>query len=90
MPMYEIEQYEVHTQKYRIEADSEAQAIANLFQGKADPVDNSLELIEVAEDYGLPADEHRQLADQLRAMGVTVDEVVIPSIRSIVKVDQQG
>jgi hypothetical protein len=87
MPTFEIEQCEIHTQKYRVDADSEAHAIAKLFNGDADPVDDSLELIEVAEDYGLPADEHRELAEQIRSMGVTVGEHVIPSIRSVVRVE---
>jgi hypothetical protein len=34
MPTYEIEQYELHVQKYRVEADDEADAIAKLFQGE--------------------------------------------------------
>ena len=83
MPTYEIEQYELHTMKYRVEASSEAEAIKRLFDGEADAVDNSQEYIEVCEDMGLPADEHRELADQLRSLGVTVGDVVIPSIRSV-------
>ena len=90
MPQYEIEQYELHVMKYRVEAQSEAEAIAKLFKGNAEPVDDSLEYVEVCEDRGLPADEHRELAEQLRALGVTVDEAVIPSIRSVVRADQQG
>ena len=74
--------------KHRVEADSEAEALVKLFNGEADPVNNSLEYIEVCEDRGLPADEHRELADELRAMGVTVDDVVIPSIRSVVLVER--
>jgi hypothetical protein len=31
--------------------------------------------------------EHQELANELRAMGVAVGEAVIPSIRSIVKVE---
>ena len=87
MPKYEIEQYELHAQTYRVEASTEAEAIAKLFQGKAEPVDGGLEFVEIAEDYGLPADDHRQLADQLRAIGVPMCEAVIPSIRSILKVE---
>ncbi len=87
MPQYEIEQCELHVQKYRTEADSKAEAIFNLLEGKAEPVDNGLEFIEICEDRGLPADEHRQLADELRALGVSMDEVVIPSIRSIERVE---
>jgi hypothetical protein len=84
MPTYEIEQYELHAMKYRVEAKSEAEAIRKLFAGEAEPVEQSQDMIEVANDYGLPADEHRELADALRKMGVMrwTDEV-IPSIRSI-------
>jgi hypothetical protein len=87
MPKYEIEQFEIHAMKYRVEAASEAEAIAKLFQGEAEPVEQSQDFIEVGDDYGLPADENRQLADELRALGVRVGEAVIPSIRSIVKVE---
>ena len=83
MPTFEIEQYEIHTMKYRVEANSEAEAIKRLFDGEADAVDTGLEFIEVCEDLGLPAEEHRELADQLRSLGVSVGEHVIPSIRSV-------
>jgi hypothetical protein len=82
---YEIEQYELHVQKYRIEAETEAEAIAKVFAGEAEPVDNSLEYVEIADDFGLPADDHRDLADALRDLGIQVGEV-IPSIRSIEEV----
>ena len=82
MPEYEIEQYEIHVSKYRVEANSEAEAVATVLGGRGEPVDNSQEYVEVCEDRGLPADEHQDLADQLRAMGIPVDEVV-PSIRSV-------
>ena len=83
MPTFEIEQYEIHAQKYRVEANSEAEAIKMLFDGEADPVDNAFDFIEVCEDMGLPAEKHRELAEQLRSLGVSIEEVVIPSIRSI-------
>ena len=88
MPAFEIEQYEIHAQTYRVEADNLADAICKLLDGEADPVDGSLEYIEICEDRGLPADEHRELADQLRSLGVPVDEHVIPSIRTVVQVEE--
>jgi len=84
--LYEIEQYELHTMKYRVEANSEAEAITKLLNGEADAVEGSLEFIEVAEDLGLPTDEYRDLAETLRALDVSVEDV-IPSIRGIEKVD---
>jgi len=87
MPKYEIEQYEIYVSKYRVEADSEAHAIQKLFDGENEPVDDSLEYVETAEDIGLPVDENRELADELRALGVSVRRDVIPSIRSIEEVE---
>jgi hypothetical protein len=55
-------------------------------QYKAEPLDGRLDFIEVAEDYGLPTDEYRELADELRGLSVRVGEV-IPSIRSIEEVE---
>ena len=82
-PIFKIEQYELHVTKYRIEASNEAEAVVKLLDGEAQPVDNSLEFIEVAEDFGLPVDEHAELANKLNELGVPVGEHVIPSIRSI-------
>lgn len=81
--MYEIEQYELHAMKYRVEADSEAAAIMMLLDGDGVAVDDTLEFIEVASDYGLPVEEFNDLAKELLALDVIVGECVIPSIRSI-------
>jgi hypothetical protein len=58
-----------------------------LFDGELEPVDGRLEYVEVAEDIGLPVDEYRDLADELRALGVSVGDDVIPSIRSIEEIE---
>jgi flagellin-specific chaperone FliS len=86
MPTYEIQQYELHIMRYRVEAASEAEAIALLFHGEAEPVNQSQEFIQVANELGLPVDQHRDLAQALRKLGVSVDGAVIPSIRSIKQV----
>jgi type III secretion system FlhB-like substrate exporter len=85
MPTFQIEQYELHVIKYKVKAKDEAQAIAKVLGGLAEPEEGSLEYVEVAEDFGLPADEDQQLVRQLRKLGVQVDEVV-PSIRSVEQV----
>ena len=87
MPTFEIEQYELHTMKYRVEASNAAEAIKKLFDGEADAVDNGLDYIEVAEDFGLPVEQNRELADQLRLLGVSVGENIVGSIRSIEEVE---
>ncbi len=83
MPLYEIEQYEIHSKKYRVIADSPADAIAQLLDCEAKPVDGTLEFIEIAEDIGLPVDCCDDLAEELTRLGVPVGEHFIPSIRSI-------
>lgn len=89
MPTFEIEQYELHAMKYRIDAEDEAEAIAKLLGGEGEPVDGSQEYVEVCGDRGLPADDYQELARKLRALGVPVKKAVIPSIRSVARVDQR-
>ena len=85
---YRIEQYEIHCQAYNVTGDDEADAIARLLLGEGDPIDNSLEFINVADDHGMPIDEHRDLADRLFDRGlIHSDDKVIPSIRSIEQVE---
>ena len=86
MPTFEIEQYEVHVQRHQVQANSEAEAIKRLFDGQAVAVDNSLELVEVCDELGLPLDEYPDLAKQLQSLGVTLHDDVIPSIRSVEEV----
>ncbi len=83
MPTYAIEQYELHSAKFHVEAESEAEAIAKLYEGEGHAVDNSLEFIEVADDFGMPSDNFPTLAKALKRRGIAVDEDIIPSIRSI-------
>jgi hypothetical protein len=87
MPTFEIEQYEVYVQRHQVQANSEAEAIKLLFDGQAIAVDNSLELVQVCDDLGLLVDEYPDLAKKLQALGVTLDDDVIPSIRSVEQLD---
>jgi hypothetical protein len=88
MPVYEIEQYEVHIQKYRVDAADEAEAIAKLFQGEADAIDNSLEYVEIAEERGMSVFGEEDLAAKLLDRGIIdMSHIVIPSIRDIHQVE---
>ena len=82
MPVYRLEQYEIHCQAYNVTADNEADAISRLLLGEGDPIDNSLEFVEIADDHGMSVNENRDLADQLFDRGIihSSDEI-IPSIR---------
>jgi hypothetical protein len=65
-----------------VTADSEADAIAKLFLGEGDPIDNSLEFVEIADDHGMLVSENQDLSDGLFDRGIihSGDEI-IPSIR---------
>lgn len=89
MPIYRIEQYELYSSAYRIEANSEAEAIGKLLAGEAKPLDHSLTFIEVAEDFGMPAEEFRDLTESLESIAVSCTDV-IPSIRSIEIIPEQA
>lgn len=71
---------------YRVEADNEASAILKVFERKAEPTDDGPQYIEIANDLGLPADDYRDLAEELAKLGIDADDV-IPSIRDIVQLD---
>ena len=45
------------------------------------PLGNSLDYIEVAEDFGLPVEKNRELAGELPSLDVSVGEDIIASIR---------
>ena len=87
--LFEIEQYELHVTKFRVEADDEADAIAEFFIGiEVEPVDNSTELVQVADNYGMSLDDNRDLADHLFDRGILKPEdTIVPSIRSITQVE---
>ncbi len=88
MPIYRIEQYEIHVQGYNVTADSEADAIVKLLMGEGDPIDNSLEFVNVADNQGMSLNENRDLADQLFDRNViNGHDEIIPSIRCIEQVE---
>jgi hypothetical protein len=88
MPLYEIEQYELHVMKYHLVADSEATAIGKLLLGEGDPVDDSLEFINIADDQGMSLSENPDLSSQLFDKGVVKGgDTIIGSIRSIRQVE---
>jgi hypothetical protein len=89
MPTFEIEQYELHIMKYRVDANSKAEAIKRVLDGEAEPVGESQEYVEVAEDFGLPVDECRELASELEALEISVGKHVIPSIRSVEEIESK-
>jgi hypothetical protein len=77
-------------QKFRVEADREAEAVVKFFDGEAVPVENNLELADLCDDRGLPAEQYPALAEELGEAGILSDQTVIPSVISIEKVENDA
>ena len=86
MRTFEVEQYELHVQKYRVQAKNEAEAVVKVWEREAQPVEGSIEFIEVAADLGLSTANNREIAEELVRLGHTVRQEVIDSIRSVEEV----
>lgn len=88
MPTYDIEQHELCTVTYRIDADDEAEAIRKL-DADLDALrdvailDGNLWFNGVDVERGLSVDESPELARQLRERGIARVDDVIPGIGDI-------
>lgn len=84
MPKFVIEQYELHLSVHEIEADSPAAAIKQWLENPAlgDNGDDVSRFLEVAEQHGLSTADNQELAEQLRHLGVPVQDIV-PGIRQV-------
>ncbi len=82
MPHYDIEQYVLYSLKYHVAAESEAEAIWKVLDEQVAHIEDSLDYVEVAADYGLPADEYPELCQELSTFDITAKDL-IPSIRDI-------
>lgn len=79
--LYKVEVYEIHAQKFAVEAESRAKAIRAFWDGEGEPVDLSL-FIESCEDLGLSQEEVPDVYADLIANGDKLDGF-IPCIRSV-------
>jgi hypothetical protein len=88
MPKFIIEQYELHSQKYEVEAPTRAEAVIALFDGEGEILDGSLEYIEVATDYWGPDLLEEEELDVIgKALhNVVWDHMAVESIRDIEEV----
>lgn len=90
MPEYEVVQYELWTQTYRVTAEDAVTAVLQVLTGQATPLDNKLEFVEPEDSRGLPIDE---LGDDVEAAFTRgncqqwlTDGEIVDSIRSVVEV----
>lgn len=84
MPLFRIERYEIHTQAYLVEADSEAEAVKKTLDGSAEVApDEFAEFDSFCESCGMLTRENPELTEALRKLGVIVCVGFIPGIKSV-------
>ena len=88
MTQFVVEAFELHAQKYRVEAETPAEAILNFCRGDGEEVGPS-ELIEMSMDHGLLVDANPDLMDGLTALGEKVDDDVIAGIRDVTEIGDE-
>jgi hypothetical protein len=88
MPKFVVERYELYAQKVEIEAESEAHAIAAVLNGEGTDIDNGLDYIESAEEFGMPTEElSEELEAELRALGVDLGGDYVHALRSVTETE---
>lgn len=93
MPIYDVEQYELHAQTYRVEAASEAEAIAKVLDSEADALDDACDYIEVPDVYGMSEEEPGafEIISELRRLGYHIgQDGYVDSIRSVTEVKPEA
>jgi len=96
MPYYDIEQYEVHVNTFRVGAATPAEAIAKLRAGGMEGIDNASDYVEECLAYGQPvarmAEDLAMPSDVLLEQLVDADveladtETLEPWVKSICKI----
>ena len=51
---FRVEQYEIWTQAYRVQARNQEEAVKLVLAGSGEPIDNDLEFVETADTMGTP------------------------------------
>jgi hypothetical protein len=64
---FEVELYELHASKTLVHAKDKAEAILKAVQGEGDPMDDTCEYIEMADGYGMKANDP--------TLGLTKEEI---------------
>ena len=90
MALFEIEQYELHVMTYRVEADTREEAIVKLLRGDGEPLDDTMEFVEVCCDEGMAADSAPDIAAHFAKVGIKLGGLEVPVIPSIREVYQVG
>jgi hypothetical protein len=84
MPIYAVQQYEIHLQTYCVPGEDPARAVSQLWAGAGVAVPGSREFLEVCRDYGITRDVQPELYDAVaERYPELVEDERIAAIRSI-------
>jgi len=82
-----VEVYELHAEKHAVMAEDRIDAIERINAGEGDIVDNSLEYIETASDYGISIEEMAFSDEEIERMekngAADFNGGYVPGIRSV-------
>lgn len=83
MPRFWVTQYIYGADNYEVEAESRADAVMKVLRGDLAAIKTDSLSRDADEDRGVSVEEEPELAEELRQLGVDVDEGFIPSIDSV-------
>jgi hypothetical protein len=87
MPKFIVEQDEVHTFKYTVEAKNRGEAIAKVLDGDGEAMDGGSEFVENADNLGMSTRKlTKEEMDSLEENGFDFSDKV-ESIRSVEQID---
>lgn len=88
---YRIQQYELHTHWYEVEAADRGEAVMQFFLrgGTAIDMDGEQGFLGPAMEHGMPIDDDPDLEEELREAGVGLDDGQLMSVRAIEVVPQE-
>lgn len=88
---FEVELYELHASKVSVHAKDKAEAILKAVHGQGDPIDDTCEYVEMADGYGMTANDaglalnEEELAKVTKELGIQ-RLGIIPTLRQIEEV----
>jgi hypothetical protein len=84
-----ISVYELHYSDYRVEADDAADAVEKINDGQGELIDNSIEYVETADEYGIShASLEEDQLDSFIERGLLSDDGFVHGIASIKEVTE--
>ena len=86
MPKFIVEQYEIHVFCYAVESENRGEAIAKVFNGDCQPLEDKSEYIATADENGMPLSELTE--GERYYLDFDESDELVPSIRSVEQINE--